>query len=99
MHNYFTDIRWANGAYCPYCGNQKIFHYADGTNHKCSACKKRFSIKVGTMFENSKISLKKWFTAVLQVTTQKKVYHRYSFQEILMLPKQLHGLCFIGLEK
>ncbi|WP_225981316.1 MULTISPECIES: transposase [spotted fever group] len=39
MHNYFTDIRWANGAYCPYCGNQKIFHYADGTNHKCSACK------------------------------------------------------------
>ncbi|AEK74748.1 hypothetical protein Rh054_04060 [Rickettsia conorii subsp. heilongjiangensis 054] len=43
------------------------------------------------MFENSKISLKKWFTAVLQVTTQKKVYHRYSFQEILMLPKQLHG--------
>ncbi|QCS24456.1 transposase [Rickettsia parkeri] len=35
MHNYFTDIRWANGAYCPYCGNQKIFHYVDGTNHKC----------------------------------------------------------------
>ncbi|MGN7619409.1 MAG: transposase [Rickettsia amblyommatis] len=38
----YFDIRWASGAYCPYCGNQKIFHYADGTNHKCSACKKAF---------------------------------------------------------
>jgi len=70
--DYFTSIRWANGAYCPYCGNQRIFHYADKKNHKCSACKKRFSIKVGTIFENTKVSLKKWFIAVFQVTTHKK---------------------------
>ncbi|MFV9952895.1 MAG: hypothetical protein AB8U97_00665 [Rickettsia endosymbiont of Haemaphysalis japonica] len=75
----------------------------DGTNHKCSACKKRFSIKVGTIFENSKISLKKWFTAVLQVTTPKKSLSSLQLSRDInvtqKLPKKLHGLCFIGLEK
>lgn len=70
--DYFTSIRWADGAFCPYCGNQKVFHFTDKKNHKCAACKKRFSIKVGTIFEDTKIPLKKWFIAIFQITTHKK---------------------------
>lgn len=70
--DHLRSIRWANGAYCPYCGSQKIYHFSDGRNHKCGECRKRFSIKVGTIFEDSKIPLSKWFMAIWLVTSHRK---------------------------
>jgi len=47
-------------------------HFKDGKNHKCHDCRKRFSIKVGTIFEDSKIQLRKWFAAIWMITSHKK---------------------------
>lgn len=70
--DHFTAIRWKNGAYCPYCGSTKVYHFKDNRNHKCGDCKKRFSIKVGTIFGDTKIGLRKWFMAVWLITSHKK---------------------------
>lgn len=66
------SIRWKNGAFCPHCGGTKIYNFSDGKTHKCGDCRQRFSIKVGTIFEDSKIPLRKWFMAVWLITSHKK---------------------------
>lgn len=70
--DHFTAIRWRNGAFCPHCGTTKIYHFSDNRTHKCGSCRKRFSIKVGTIFHASKIPLQKWFMAIWMLTSHKK---------------------------
>lgn len=70
--DHLRSIRWKNGAYCPHCGSLKVYHFKDQRNHKCGDCRKRFSIKVGTIFEDSKIPLRKWFMAIWLITSHKK---------------------------
>src|ERR1700730_16408161 len=69
---YFTAIRWKNGEFCPYCGHDKVYHFGDGKTHKCAACRKRFSIKVGTIFEDTKIEIRKWLAAIWLITSHRK---------------------------
>jgi len=73
--DHLRAIRWGENderAYCPHCGSTRIMHFKDGKNHKCHDCRKRFSIKVGTIFHDSKIQLRKWFAAIWMVTSHKK---------------------------
>lgn len=70
--DHFRAIRWKNGAFCPHCGGTRVYHFSDQRNHKCGDCRKRFSIKVGTIFEDSKISLRKWLMAIWMITSYKK---------------------------
>lgn len=69
---HFTAIRWKDGAFCPHCGSTRVYHFSDNRTHKCGDCRKRFSIKVGTIFEDSKIELRKWLLAVWMITSHKK---------------------------
>ena len=69
---HFEAIRWGDGAYCPHCGSTKVYHFSDQKTHKCGDCRKRFSIKVGTIFEDSKVPLQKWFMAIWLITSHKK---------------------------
>jgi len=70
--DHFTAIRWAGGKFCPHCGGDKIYTFADRRTHKCCQCRQRFSIKVGTVFEGTKIPLRKWFVAIWLLTSYKK---------------------------
>ncbi len=70
--DHFTAIRWKHGAFCPTCGGTKIYHFSDCRTHKCGDCRKRFSIKVGTIFEDSKIGLRHWMMAIWLITSYKK---------------------------
>ncbi|MFN3818540.1 IS1595 family transposase [Blastomonas sp.] len=70
--DHFTAIRWKNGAFCPFCGSTKVYHFSDKRTHKCGDCRKRFSIKVGTIFQDTKIPLQKWLMAVWLITSHKK---------------------------
>lgn len=69
---HFTAIRWKNGEFCPYCGHDRLYHFEDGKTHKCAQCRQRFSIKVGTIFEDSKLPLRTWMLAVWYITSHKK---------------------------
>lgn len=65
---YLESQRWPEGAICPHCGNMDNIYSLKGKAHrsglyKCSACRKQFSVTVGTLFERSKIPLHKWLLA------------------------------------
>jgi transposase-like protein len=70
--DHLRAILWADGAYCPYCQGKKVYHFSDNRTHKCGDCKKRFSIKVGTIFEGTKLPLTRWFMAIWLITSRKK---------------------------
>jgi transposase-like protein len=69
---HFTAIRWKNGASCPLCGSTEVYHFGDKRTHKCGDCRKRFSIKVGTIFEGTKLPLRTWMLAIWLITSHKK---------------------------
>lgn len=73
--DHLTALRWGNGKFCPLCGNadEKKIGTLTGTNtHKCYACRKRFSIKVGTIFQDTKLPLRTWFAAIWMITNHPK---------------------------
>ncbi len=70
--DHLRAIRWKDGAFCPYCKSTRVMHFSDKKTHKCHDCRQRFSIKVGTIFEDTKLPLRKWFAAVWLTTSHKK---------------------------
>jgi len=70
--DHLRAIRWKDGAYCPHCGGTKVYNFTDNRTHKCGDCRQRFSIKVGTIFEDTKLPLRKWFMAIWMVTSHTK---------------------------
>lgn len=66
------DSRWEKGdVVCPYCGGHHCVERKDG-RYRCNHCKRNFSVTVGTIFENTKISLRKWFIAMCLISCHKK---------------------------
>jgi ISXO2-like transposase domain/Transposase zinc-ribbon domain len=73
--DHFTAIRWANGKFCALCGNADASRIGTltGTNvHKCYVCRKRFSIRVGTIFQDTKLPLRTWYAASWMITAHPK---------------------------
>src|SRR5438105_11878831 len=64
--DFLAAIRWPDGKpVCPNCADKDSTYYlANQKRWKCRGCKNQFSVKVGTIFEDSPISLSKWFPAV-----------------------------------
>lgn len=70
---HLKELRWKDGIYCPHCGSaRKIFQFKDGKTFKCADCRKKFTAKVGTIFEDSPLPLQKWFMAIYLITAHKK---------------------------
>ena len=71
---YLETIRWNGQLKCAYsdCGHDKVFKFSNGKVYKCAKCKKQFSVRVGTIFEDSKIPLQKWYAAIYLITSHKK---------------------------
>lgn len=70
--DHLRSIRWRDGEFCPYCGGTRIYHFSDRKTFKCGDCRARFSIKVRTIFEDTKIPLRKWFAAIWMITNHPK---------------------------
>src|SRR6266404_3161567 len=62
---FFAKLRWEDGAaVCPRCASKHVSFLSTRLMWKCLDCKKQFSIKVGTIFEDSPIGLDKWLCAM-----------------------------------
>jgi transposase-like protein len=70
--DHLRSIRWRDGEFCPYCGKGRIYHFSDRKTFKCGDCRERFSIKVGTIFADTKLPLRKWFMAIWMITNHPK---------------------------
>ena len=57
-------MRWPQGVRCGYCDAEKPYYLATQKRWKCRTCRKQFSVKVNSIFEDSPISLKKWLPAL-----------------------------------
>jgi transposase-like protein len=70
--DHLRAIRWKDGEFCPHCQSNKVYHFSDRKTFKCGECRQRFSIKVGTIFEDTKLPLRKWFMAIWMATNHPK---------------------------
>lgn len=71
-NDYMRSIKWPDGRVtCPKCGGERIGDIATRSMLRCKDCRKQFSYKVGTIFEDSPLGLDKWFPAVWAIANAK----------------------------
>ncbi len=70
-------LRWPSGPVCPKCGSTEHYYLATQKRWKCKKCSKQFSVKVGTIFEDSPISLDKWLVALWMLVNCKNGISSY----------------------
>jgi transposase-like protein len=75
--NTVAAMRWPDGPVCPKCGHGEHYYLATQKRWKCKKCYKQFSVKVGTIFEDSAISLDKWLTALWMLVNCKNGVSSY----------------------
>jgi transposase-like protein len=76
-YDYVEARLWADGRVCPHCGvigrSGKLAGKDDRIGlYKCYACRKKFTVKVGTIFEDSHIQMRDWLTAIHLLCSSKK---------------------------
>src|SRR5579872_3624099 len=78
--NYLAIRRWADGVICPICGSKKVSAFnSTRRTWKCGSHhpRREFSVKVGTVMEDSAIGLDKWLTAMWMITNCKNGISSY----------------------
>lgn len=68
---FVANLRWPDGPVCPDCGMKEHSYLTTRRLWKCKNCKRQFSVKVGTIFEDSPIALNKWLAAIWEVANDK----------------------------
>jgi transposase-like protein len=79
---------WPNGAVCSHCGETKRVGKMGGKAtrigaHKCYACRKQFTVKIGTVFESSHVPLHQWLQAFYLICGSKKAISSNQLHRIL----------------
>jgi len=85
-HAYMLSIKWPDGKItCPACGGDKVGNISSRRMFQCKTkgCRKQFSTKVGTIFEDSPLGLDKWFVAVWCITNAKNGISSYEVHRAL----------------
>jgi len=87
---YLAARRWPNGAVCPSCGSKEVRFIPTRNIWECKAkhAKRQFSIKVGTIFENSAIPLSKWLVALWMIANCKNGISSYEISRALGLTQK-----------
>jgi transposase-like protein len=57
-------MRWPDGVVCPACEHKEHYYLKTQKRWKCKDCGRQFSVKLGTIFEDSAIPLNKWLVAL-----------------------------------
>lgn len=73
---YLEELHWPQGAECAHCESMNVTKVGGKTArpglYNCNACRKQFTVTVGTIFEDSKIPLNKWLWAFAMLSSGKK---------------------------
>src|SRR4030081_3835516 len=77
--------RWPAGVICPTCGNREVSYLANQRRWQCRTkhARRQFSIKVGTIFEDSAIGLDRWSTAMWLIANVKNGISSYELHRSL----------------
>jgi transposase-like protein len=84
---YLESIRWPDGPVCPHCGENTKRPYPLKSEtrklYKCAACRKQYTVTVGTIFEGSHIGLHKWLLAFYLLCSSKKGMSAHQLHRML----------------
>jgi transposase-like protein len=73
---YLESLHWPDGAECAHCESMNVTKVGGKTArpglYMCNACRKQFTVTVGTIFEDSKVPLNKWLLAFRLMASSKK---------------------------
>jgi transposase-like protein len=74
---FVEDRVWPKGPVCPRCGVMDRVGKLEGKStrigvYKCYECRKPFTVRIGTIFEDSHISMKLWLQAIFLIASSKK---------------------------
>jgi transposase-like protein len=78
---FLESKRWPNGPVCPHCTCTEVYTLTPKTGskhpvrpgvYKCKKCREQFTVRIGTIFEESKLPLRKWLMAIHLMTSSKK---------------------------
>jgi len=74
---YVEERLWPNGPVCPHCGGVERISKMQGQStrmglYKCYQCRKPFTVRMGTLFESSKVKLNVWLMAMYLIAGSKK---------------------------
>lgn len=68
---YLELLRWGEKVVSPFDPDSKVYKCSNG-KYKCKNTGKYFTVKTGTMYEGTKLSLRKWFVSIWRITISKK---------------------------
>lgn len=83
---FMISVRWLDGKVrCPYCNSEKVTYLEKARVYRCYGAhpKQKFSLKVGTVFEDSAIALEKWLPAVWLIVNCKNGISSYELGKAL----------------
>lgn len=71
-HDFMVAMRWPDGVRCPHCDSEEIGKLVVSRRiWNCKKCRKQFTVKVGTIFEDSPLGLDKWLPATWMIVNAK----------------------------
>ncbi len=76
-------MRWPNGAECPACAAKEPYYLKTQKRWKCRDCRRQFSVKLGTIFEDSPIPLQKWLPALWMLVNCRNGISSYEISRAL----------------
>jgi transposase-like protein len=88
--DYVAARRWPKGVVCPGCGSDRVSFNRNRRTWKCSSHhpRREFSVKVGTIYEDSPIGLDKWLTATWMLTNCKNGISSYEVARALRITQK-----------
>jgi transposase-like protein len=88
--DFVASMRWPDGVQCPHCDGKRVSYLSSRRIWKCMAkdCHKQFSVKTGSVFEDSAIPLDKWLTAVWLVVNCKNGISSYEIMRGLKVTQK-----------
>jgi transposase-like protein len=82
---FMAMLRWPEGVTCPYCEGKAVSYLSSRRIWKCmkKECHRQFSVKVGTIMEDSPIGLDKWLSAIWLIANAKNGISSYEIHRAL----------------
>lgn len=82
---FMAQLRWPDGVTCPHCEGKAVSYLSTRRLWKCmnKECHKQFSVKVGTIMEDSAIRLDKWLCAIWMIANAKNGISSYEIHRAL----------------
>jgi transposase-like protein len=80
---FLAELRWPDGPVCPVCESKESSYLSTRRTWKCKGCKKQYSVKLGTIFEDSPLGLDKWLPALWMLANCKNGVSSYELARAL----------------